>query len=49
MAKRIIKLVCAVGEKINNDEDIGDLMKVVFVPDYNVSSAEVLIPGHFSL
>eukprot|EP00210_Caulerpa_lentillifera_P003854 g3681.t1 len=45
MAKRIIKLVCAVGTKINNDSDIGDLMKVVFVPDYNVSSAEVLIPG----
>eukprot|EP00210_Caulerpa_lentillifera_P000038 g37.t1 len=45
MAKRIIKLVCAVGTKINNDSDIGDLMKVVFIPDYNVSSAEVLIPG----
>ena len=45
MAKRIIKLVCAVGETINNDRDIGDLMKVVFVPDYNVSSAEKMIPG----
>jgi len=45
MAKRIVKLVCAVGETINNDREIGDLMKVVFVPDYNVSSAECLIPG----
>ena len=45
MAKRVIKLICAVGETINNDRDIGDLMKVVFVPDYNVSSAEKLIPG----
>ena len=27
MAKRIIKLVCAVGEKVNNDPDIGDLLK----------------------
>lgn len=45
MAKRIIKLICAVGEKINNDKDIGDLLKFVFYPDYNVSGAEILIPG----
>lgn len=45
MAKRIIKLVCAVGDKVNNDSDIGDLLKVVFVPDYNVSAAEYLVPG----
>ncbi len=45
IAKRIIKLVSAVAEKINNDPDVGGLLKVAFVPDYNVSVAEVIIPG----
>lgn len=45
MAKRIIKLVGAVGTKINDDPAIGDLLKLAFVPDYNVSLAEVIIPG----
>ena len=48
MAKRIIKLVNAVGETVNADPDIGDLLRVIFVPDYNVSLAEVIIPGSFS-
>ncbi|XP_022968479.1 alpha-1,4 glucan phosphorylase L-2 isozyme, chloroplastic/amyloplastic-like isoform X1 [Cucurbita maxima] len=44
-AKRIVKFIVDVGATVNNDSDIGDLLKVVFVPDYNVSVAEVLIPG----
>ncbi|TQD87203.1 hypothetical protein C1H46_027238 [Malus baccata] len=44
-AKRIVKFITDVGATVNNDRDIGDLLKVVFVPDYNVSVAEVLIPG----
>lgn len=45
MAKKIVRLVNAVGAKVNNDPDVGDLLKVIFVPDYNVSKAEWLIPG----
>ncbi|XP_027352218.1 glycogen phosphorylase 1-like isoform X2 [Abrus precatorius] len=45
IAKKIIKLCHAVAEKINNDNDIGDLLKLVFIPDYNVSVAELVIPG----
>ena len=45
MAKRIIKLVSAVGKRVNEDPDIEGLLKIAFVPDYNVSVAEVIIPG----
>ncbi|KAG6416612.1 hypothetical protein SASPL_124045 [Salvia splendens] len=45
VAKKIIKLCHAVAEKVNNDDDVGDLLKVVFIPDYNVSVSELVIPG----
>lgn len=45
MAKTIIRLITAVGAVINNDKDIGDLLKVVFIEDYNVSKAEIIVPA----
>ncbi|KAB5540884.1 hypothetical protein DKX38_013858 [Salix brachista] len=44
-AKRIVKLVNDVGTVVNSDPEVNSYLKVVFVPNYNVSVAEKLIPG----
>jgi glycogen phosphorylase len=45
MAKLIIRLIHDVARVINNDPRIGTLLRVVFIPNYRVSLAEVIIPG----
>jgi starch phosphorylase len=44
-AKLIIKLANDVARRINGDPAIGDLLKVAFVPNYNVSLAERMVPA----
>ncbi|WP_025732189.1 glycogen/starch/alpha-glucan phosphorylase [Carnimonas nigrificans] len=44
-AKLIIKLANDVARTINANADLQDALKVVFLPNYNVSLAEILIPA----
>jgi starch phosphorylase len=44
-AKNVIRLIHDVGNVINHDARIGGKLKLVFVPNYGVSVAEVIMPG----
>ncbi|MBR4754025.1 MAG: glycogen/starch/alpha-glucan phosphorylase, partial [Lachnospiraceae bacterium] len=44
-AKNIIRLINAIADLVNNDPRTKDFMQVVFVENYNVSSAEIIIPA----
>jgi starch phosphorylase len=45
MAKLIIKLINSVGEVLNKDPDVGDRLKIVFLPNYNVKQARWIYPA----
>jgi starch phosphorylase len=45
MAKLIIKLVNSVASVVNNDPDVAERLKVVFIPDFNVKHAHAIYPA----
>ena len=45
MAKKLIQLIDALSNVINNDPDVNGKLKVVFMEDYSVSLAELLMPA----
>lgn len=44
-AKLIIKLINDIAEVVNNDRSIRGLLKVAFIPNYNVTAAELMVPA----
>ena len=44
-AKKIIKLINTIADKVNNDDETNSLLKVVFVVNYNVTYAETIVPA----
>ncbi len=45
MAKLVIKLITSIGDVVNNDPDVRDRLKVVFLPDYNVTNSQPVYPA----
>lgn len=45
VAKKIIEFICYLSKLINNDPEVNDKLKVIFVEDYNVTKAEALMPA----
>ncbi len=45
MAKNIIRMIYLIGRKIHDDPVVADKLRVVYVENYNVAKAEVIIPA----
>ena len=45
MAKQMIRLICKLGEYIDADPAVRDILKVVYLEDYNVTTSERLMPA----
>ena len=45
MAKQIIRFICTLGKVVNSDPDIKGKLKVVFLENYRVSLAELIMPA----
>src|SRR4029453_12815052 len=45
LAKLIIKLITSVGEVVNRDPQVRDKLKVVFVPNFNVTNGQRIYPA----
>jgi len=45
MAKLIIKLINSVADIVNNDPDVKDRLKVVFIPNFNVKTSQHIYPA----
>jgi starch phosphorylase len=45
IAKRIIKLINAVGEVVSNDPDVNKYLRVAFVPNFNVQNGQLIYPA----
>ena len=44
-AKNVIELICAIADKVNNDPEVNKFFKVVFIENYDVSKAEIIMPA----
>ena len=45
MAKLMVKLITSVADVVNRDRDVGDGLRVVFFPDFNVKNAQLIYPA----
>ena len=45
VAKDIIRLICCVARRVNKDLLVGNSLKIIYIENYNVSNAEIIIPA----